>query len=201
MAARTARTEVLFDGCYVHVISRSIRKLEILRDQADFEVFSELLTRIKRDHGWRIFHYCLLSTHFHIALRISDLGLLIRGMQKLKSQYAYKFHSKYKISGPIWRERFRSLLIEDENYLYACGQYIEYNPVKAGLVAVCEDWKYSSRRYFSHRESDGIVDGYEGDVLPGLPEGIDLRDEGAFEKERGIGSEFFKFRLQERLTG
>ena len=201
MAARMIRTEVLYDGCYAHVISRSIRKLEVFKDQGDFEVFCELLAKIKRDHEWRIFHYCLMGTHFHIALRISLLESFCRGMQKLKSQYAYKFHSKYRVSGPIWRERFRSLLIEDENYLYACGQYIEHNPVKAGLVEERDHWRYSSNRYFSHGETDGVVDGYEGEVLPKLPEGVDVNDEDAFEKEKAIGSDFFRFQLKEMLKG
>src|SRR3989338_7165750 len=107
MVARAVRTEILYDGCYVHVISRSIRKLEIFRDQEDYAVFCELLIRIKREHELRILHYCLMGTHFHLAIRISSVEGFIRGLQKLKSQYVYKFHSKYKMSGPIWRGRGR----------------------------------------------------------------------------------------------
>ena len=44
--------------------------------------------------------------------------------------------------------RYKSLLIENENYLYACGQYVENNPVKAGLVNQVKDWEYSSGGYY-----------------------------------------------------
>ena len=80
---------------------------------------------------------------------IPDVQDFSRAVQKLKSQYICRFHSKYKISGPVWRERYQSLLIEDERYLYACGQYIEDNPVKAGMVSVSRNWKYSSSAYYS----------------------------------------------------
>ena len=120
-------------------------------------------------------------------------------MQKLKSQYACWFHSKYKTSGPIWRDRFRSLLIENEAYLFACGKYIENNPVKAGLASEDIDWKYSSARHYMKGDHDSIVDGYGPDQLPMLPAEVDLYDEEVFEKRSGIGSAFFRFQLQEKL--
>ena len=199
MVARAVRTEILYDGCYVHVISRSIRKLEIFRDQEDYAVFCELLIRIKREHELRILHYCLMGTHFHLAIRISSVEGFIRGLQKLKSQYVYKFHSKYKMSGPIWRERFRSLLIENESYLYACGQYIESNPVTAGLARENTEWKYSSSRYYLKGEEDPVVDGYEAKELPKLPQEITAYDEETFEKGKFIGSGYFKFQFRETL--
>ncbi len=199
MVARAVRTEILYNGCYVHVISRSIRKLEIFKDSEDHAVFCELLIKIKREHDLRIFHYCLMGTHFHLAVKISTVEGFVRGLQKLKSQYVYKFHSKYKMSGPIWRERFRSLLIENEAYLYACGQYIESNPVKAGLVRENAEWKYSSSRYYLRGEGDPVVDGYEAKALPKLPQEITVYDEEIFERGKCIGSGYFKFQLQETL--
>ena len=197
MAARLARTEVLYDDCWVHVISRSIRKLEVFKDQEDFDVFCELLINVKLEYKSKIFHYCLMQTHFHLAMRISTVEGFVRAMQKLKSRYVYKFHSKYKLSGPIWRERFRSLLIENESYLYACGQYIENNPGKAGLVSKNTGWKYSSSRYYLRGENDPIVDGYEVIGLPQLPQDVDLYTEESFEKGRVIGSSYFRFRFKE----
>ncbi len=184
MVARLARTNILSDGCCLHVISRSIRKLEIFRDDEDFEAFRELLIKIKQEYGLKVLHYCLMSTHFHLAIKISTAEGFIRGLQKLKSQYVYKFHSKYRLSGPIWRERFRSLLVEDETYLYACGQYIENNPVKAGLVKENMQWKHSSSRHYQNSIIDPVVDGYEAIGLPQLPGDIDLSDKEIF-KFRG----------------
>jgi hypothetical protein len=122
-----------------------------------------------------------------------------QGLQKLKSQYVYKYHAKYKLSGPIWRGRYQSLLIESEPYLYACGQYIENNPVKAGLVKSSEQWEYSSMRHYRKMAKDALVDGYGGEIVPQLPKQVDLQDEKFFEKGVGIGSGFFRFQLKETL--
>ena len=35
MCARIARTELIYEGCYAHVISRSIRTMSILKDAGE----------------------------------------------------------------------------------------------------------------------------------------------------------------------
>lgn len=199
MVARLARHQILYDGCYAHIISRSIRKLEILNDDEDFKTFLEALLRLKREHGFKIYHYCLMHTHFHLAVAVPDVQKFSRAIQKLKNLYACRFHTKYKISGPIWRERYRSLLIENEPYLYACGQYIESNPIRAGIVGEGKDWKYSSSRYYSDGKEDEIVDGYAGVGIPNVPEDVDFSDEAFFENGIGVGSSYFRFQINERV--
>jgi len=66
-----------------------------------------------------------MQTHFHLAVKMSDPRDFSFTIRDIKRNYAYQFHTKYKLSGPIWRERFKSLLIEDELYLYMFGKYIE----------------------------------------------------------------------------
>ncbi len=193
--ARLSRNQILYDGCYSHVISRSIRKMEIFRDEEDFKDFLDALLRAKRESGFKIYHYCLMHTHFHLAVEIPDVQDFSRAVQKLKSQYICRFHSKYKISGPVWRERYQSLLIEDERYLYACGQYIEDNPVKAGMVSVSRNWKYSSSAYYSSGCKDEIVDGYGVNNNPAIPSDVDMEDATFFENGVGIGSGYFRLQL------
>ncbi len=199
MAARLARGEILYDGCYAHIISRTIRKLKIFRDEGDFESFQQILLKAKRESGFKIYHYCLMHTHFHLAVEILDVPRFSKAIQNLKSQYIYHFHERYKTSGPVWRERYKSLLIENEAYMYACGRYIENNPVKAGVVDGQEDWEYSSSRYYLRGRKDELVDGYEGTEVPVMPEEVDIHNEEFFEKGLGIGSGFFRFQLAEKL--
>ncbi len=194
--SRVARKDILYDGCFAHVISRSIREYKIFKDRDDFETFQILLAKVKQEYTFKIMHYCFMNTHFHLAVKIPEVDSFSKGIQKLKSLYSYQFHAKYKISGPIWRERFRSLLIENEEYLYACGMYIEYNPVKAGIVKESHNWEYSSSQYYRGKP-DMLVDGYKTIKTPKIPEDINTQDERIFEKGQTIGSSFFRFQLRE----
>jgi len=196
---RIARDVLLFDGCYVHIISRAIRKERIMRDKEDFITFLSLLKAAKRQSGFQLFHYCIMHTHFHLAAMIPSVTAFSKSVQFIKSQYCFKYHTKYRINGPIWRERFKSLLIEDENYLRVCGEYIEYNPVKAGLVKEAKDWPYSSKQFYNTNKIDELTDGYGavGDTYKMLD--VSLDDEKYFEGGIVIGSPYFRHKTIKKL--
>jgi len=191
---RRARAEYLFDGCYAHVISRSIRKLKILRDREDFERFIDIIRKEKARRGFKVFHYCFMQTHFHMALQMEDVKAFSMAMLTVKSRYSYLFHEKYRMNGPIWRERYKSLLIEDEGYLQACGEYIENNPVKAGLVEDASDWPYSSARYYYEGKEDVLMDKVERKRKQANVD-IFLDEEEFFERGSVIGSAFYRFQF------
>lgn len=189
---RIRRKDILYAGCYAHVISRSIRKLRLFNDAEDFNLFKDFLIRAKTKASFQIFHYCFMQTHFHLAVKMGDPNDFSLGIRDVKRSYAYKFHSKYKLSGPIWRERFKALLIENEEYLYACGRYIEENPVKAQIVKQNTDWKYSSSRHYELNENDPLINYYGDDFKVSKKLSV---DEESFEKGSVIGSDFFRFQF------
>ena len=193
---RIARNKLLYDGCYAHVFSRSIEKRKIFCDTSDFEAFMKLLKKTKIVFDFQIYHYCLMPTHFHLAVRIGHVEKFSAALHALKCQYTQKFNNRYDRQGPLWKERFKSLLIENERYLHACGLYIENNPVKAGLTESHEEWQYSSAWHHSGLDGSDFVDGYEQQELP---QDLDINDEVIFTRGAGIGSDFFKMNLREEI--
>ncbi len=194
---RLARSQILFDGCYAHIFTRSLEKRHIFVERRDFDQFSKILLRVKSEYDFRIFHYCLMNTHFHLAVGIGSVERFSRAMRALKWEYTKQFNWKYKHHGPLWRERFKSLLIENEGYLYMCGQYIEQNPLKARMVEEVGQWEYSSAKHYLGLQKDGLIDSYE---KPGQPEGVDLNNDDFFLRGGAIGSEWFKFQLRKGMS-
>jgi putative transposase len=58
--------------------------------------------------------------------------------------------------GHLWQGRFASFIME-ERHLLACTRYIEYNPVRAGLVKRPEDWTWSSAGAHMDEKDDILV--------------------------------------------
>ena len=193
---RIARTDLLYNDCFAHVFSRSIARHFIFKGQNDFEEFRNLLKEAKQAGEFSIHHYCLMNTHFHMAVNIHNTERFSRALKELKRTYTYWFNKKYKRFGPLWRDRFKSMLIEDEEYLYACGQYIENNPVKAGMVKSSEEWLYSSSRFYQLGKVDDLVDCYQHGEMP---MDVDINESPMFEKGSGIGSKLFKVLLRQEV--
>ena len=193
---RKTRREILNDGCYAHVMSRAVDGRFIFRDEQDFEVFKEYLRTKKEEHGFLLHHYCLMNTHFHLLVRMGEVKKFSQALQTIKWKYTHWYNRRYRRMGPLWRERFKSLLVENERYLYACGLYIEYNPVEAGLVIRSEEWANSSSRHYFDGSPDDLITRYE---MQELPEGIDVRRRETFTQGDVIGSDLFKLYCEEEL--
>ena len=193
---RRPRQTILTDGCYGHIYSRALEHRRIFENDIDFQFFKKLLHETKEKFGYRIHHYCLLNTHFHLLVSMDQADIFSKGMRELKRLYANWVHVEQKRYGPIWWGRFGSQRVEDEKYLYACGLYIEMNPVKAGLVLRPEEWEYSSSRHYFLGQKDELVDDYE---RPDREEIRNIEDDLNLEKGHIIGSELFKIYEEENV--
>jgi putative transposase len=67
---------------------------------------------------------------------------LSRFLKELKGRFAQGYNRRQGRFGPLWAERFKSLLIEDGTALQAMALYIDLNPVRAGLGRDPKDYRY-----------------------------------------------------------
>jgi putative transposase len=162
----------LVDGGIYHVFNRGNDKMVLFRSPGDFLYFlSELRISLEK-YPSDLFHYCVMSNHFHLLLRVREGRSLGRVMHRLQLNYARYFVKKYGFAGHVFGQRFHSPRIPEDSYYLQCGRYIERNPVKAGLAERPADYPYSSSRYYCQGGEDALVTPnifYEG--LAGTAEG------------------------------
>lgn len=78
----------------------------------------------------------------HFTYRMYDISEFFKA---LKQRFSHYYNVREGRKGPLWEERFKSLLVEaSENALLTLSAYIDLNPVRAGLVADPKDYRYSS---------------------------------------------------------
>jgi REP element-mobilizing transposase RayT len=82
-----------------------------------------------------------LGNHYHLLLSTPRAGLA-GGMKLLNGYYAQHFNRRYARSGHLFQGRYGSRLIQTDAHLLATAQYIEMNPVAAGLCATPDDWPW-----------------------------------------------------------
>ena len=158
---RVPRMAYLSDGSYYHLISRSINQIALFRDREDFAHMRALERTAKRQFPLQLFHYVFMTTHFHLVVQAVTAAHLPLHLRFIKWHYARWMRKKYHWKGPTWRERYRSLPIENEQYLSACGLYVELNPVRAGLCQSAVDYAHSSARRYELNQPDDLLDPYE----------------------------------------
>lgn len=92
--------------------------------------------------------YCLMPTHFHLAVRQESSQGISKHMERALHSYSKFFNTKYGRKGPVWEGKFKNVLVETDEQLLYLTRYIHLNPVKAGLVQKPDQWTYSSYAKF-----------------------------------------------------
>jgi YD repeat-containing protein len=132
-------------GCF-HVINRGHNRDIIFTDDEDRHFFLGLLARYQQRCPQRLYHYCLMSNHFHLLVHLQEPRRLSAWMAGLLRSYVHYYHRRHCFVGHLFQGRFKSPAIQMEAYLLSCGRYIERNPLEAGMVALPWEYRWSSAR-------------------------------------------------------
>lgn len=132
-----------------HVIQRGHNRASVFVEPADFKFYLDTLAEWKETLGCKVYAFCLMTNHVHLVIdpgaSAESLGLL---MKRVAGRYTRYINRIERRSGTVWNGRYKSSPIETDPYLMACCRYVELNPVRAGLVAAPQDYRWSS---YSHK--------------------------------------------------
>ena len=140
-----------------HVIQRGNNRQAIFNASADYLYFLELLHENAKKFEVSIHSYVLMGNHFHLlATPQTDTGLP-QMMQALGRSYVRYFNDLQGRSGTLWEGRYRSTLIQTDQYLLTCMAYIDLNPMRAGMVSDPKDYPWSSHGHYVGLRSDKVI--------------------------------------------
>ena len=137
-------------GVY-HIMLRGIDRQHIFEDEEDKERLWETLREYKGKSGYEIYGYCFMDNHVHLLMKFDseDIG---QSLKRIAVSYAYYFNTKYKRTGHLFQDRFRSEAVENDAYLLSVLRYIHRNPVVEGMCKNPEDFIWSSYRDYMRSE-------------------------------------------------
>lgn len=126
-------------GLMHHVMARGIEGGDIFRcdeDRCDF--LKRLAGEINKPDGPRLYAWSLMTNHFHLLLRPGK-GLLSPVMRRLMTGHAVTCNLRHKRKGHLFQNRFKSIVVEEEQYFLELVRYIHLNPVRARIVTSPEE--------------------------------------------------------------
>lgn len=133
-------------------MNRGLERRQTFFSYADHRRFTDLLQDIHERWRAEIFAYCCMTTHYHL-LPHTPLGNLSRVMRHLNGLYTQRFNSAHGRDGPLFRGRYKALLVDADTYLLQVVRYIHLNPVEAGLVDDPGRYPWSSHHLYRQRET------------------------------------------------
>ncbi len=153
---RTAR--LVPENGYLHVMCRGNNRRNVFIKPKDYQFYLWLTGKYKREEAIKILHYCLMPNHVHFLLGVVPESNLASFMKRLNLSYFFHYRNKRTYVGHLWQGRFKSKLIEKDDYFIRCGKYIELNPVWARLCQAPEEYAFSSYMYYAYGKEDELLD-------------------------------------------
>ncbi|MFV1985190.1 MAG: transposase [Thiohalomonadales bacterium] len=134
-----------YENAYYHVMNRGKGRQRIFHSDAYYHAFLSCLAEASERFDVIVHGYCLMSNHYHLLLqtRHANLG---RVMRHINGVYTQRYNRLKHTDGPLFRGRYKAIVIEKDSYLLQLSRYIHRNPIelKQPLVKKLEQYRWSS---------------------------------------------------------
>ena len=134
-------------GVPQHVIQRGNNKQVSFFSDKDYAVYLDKLKLYSEKFGVAVHSYILMTNHVHLLMTPETEKGVSQLMQSLGRYYVRYINQTYDRTGTLWEGRYKSTLVDSDNYFLTVSRYIELNPVRAGMVAHPAEYPWSSYQY------------------------------------------------------
>lgn len=142
-------------GTY-YVFRRTDSRHPIFSRPEEYARFDELLPIALAASDAKLLAYCWLPESVHLVLEIGERPVA-DFMRDLMWRYSRSAWQRAGEDRPWFRERYHATLIQADTYLEGLVRHVHYLPVRAGLAAAPDGYRYSSHLVYLGRESAPCV--------------------------------------------
>jgi REP element-mobilizing transposase RayT len=138
--------EVLESDNYYHVFNQGNNGEDIFIEDINYSYFLVLIKKYIHPVA-SILSHCLLKNHFHFLIQIKDIDdqkLITKSFSNFFNAYSKSINKKYNRTGSLFRDRFKRIKVENEEYLKKLIVYINLNPIYHQFETDLYQYKHSS---------------------------------------------------------
>ncbi|GAC18143.1 transposase [Paraglaciecola arctica] len=134
-----------YENAFYHVMNRGRERHTIFHGDEYYLCFLDTIAQAQQRFKCIVHAYCLMGNHYHLLIETPNANLS-RIMRHINGVYTQRYNRLKLIDGPLFRGRYKAILIDHEAYLLQLSRYIHRNPIetKVPLVEQLEDYPWSS---------------------------------------------------------
>ena len=138
-------TRIQYDNAFYHVMNRGRGRMTIYPNENYYQAFLETLEEAWSRFDAVIHAYCLMGNHYHLLIETPRANL-DRIMRHINGVYTQRYNRLKHTDGPLFRGRYKAILVDRDGYLLSLSRYIHRNPIETNskLVNTLSDWRWSS---------------------------------------------------------
>ncbi len=102
---------------------------------------------------YHLLEWSIMPNHVHVLIQVKRGDALASIIHSWKSFTAHQANKILKRTGSFWNNDYFDRYIRDEKHYWSTVEYIQLNPVKAGLVKCPDEWEWSGSKYKKMKEA------------------------------------------------
>lgn len=128
-----------------HIVQRGHNRQTVFVERRDFEYYLTNLQEWAQVYKLEVFSYCLMTNQVHSVVQANDnVTAIPQLLKRLVGRLTSFVNLLEKRRGSLWEGRYKISRIDTDAYLFSYCRYVEFNPVKAGMVDRSESYEWSS---------------------------------------------------------
>ena len=131
-------------GIPCHIVQRGNNRQACFFSNEDYALYINILTEALEAYSVKLHAFVLMTNHVHLLMTPSCHEGISKVMQSTGRKYVRYINGLHNRTGTLWEGRHKASLIDSTNYLLSCQRYIELNPVRANMVMLPGDYRWSS---------------------------------------------------------
>lgn len=199
------KPRIEYYGAIYYVIQKEDKVESIFKTEEEKIQLLELLSEAKEIFDFKIFSYVIMDNGYEFLIQTLNIPIS-KIIHRINTKYAMFYNRSRKRRGPVFKNRYRAILVQDETYLLTLIKHIHKKPVDAKLCNKMDEYNWSSDMFY-RVNMENMVDIYELldrislNRIEAIKTYIDLMDEDTIENnvlkesfinEDIIGSDEFK---------
>lgn len=132
------------EGCLYYVTVAGNQNEPLFKDEGDLNMYLELLKKYRQQHGFKLFSFVLRPQEINLLIELKGQATISMVMHDLSSSYTKYFNSHYARKGHLFRERFKSVVVEKDENLPSLISYMHLYPLQTELPGICPEYVYTS---------------------------------------------------------
>ena len=119
-------------------------KKNLLQSERMADMFCQTMYRYRAERKFLLHAFVVMPNHIHLLLTAPEGLTLERVVQFIKGGFSHQAGKLMGNVGPVWQKSFVDRRVRDLSEFKRYKSYIEQNPVRAGLAATADEYRYCS---------------------------------------------------------
>jgi len=137
------------------VTTKAVNGRSLLQSERMANLFIDVLRRYVAERRFKVNDFVVMPNHVHLLLTLDETISVEKAVQLIKGNFSYRVKKEFGFPGEVWQRGFSDFRINDRESFLKHREYIDNNPVKAGLADTPENYLYGSAYFRKNKKRSG----------------------------------------------